>query len=556
MSGVERAGAAGEMNRRTMLGALTAVGIGAAAGAPAVAAPGTTPTWTMEADIVVVGAGAVGLSAAITALDMGSSVIIVEANIDVGGKMLMSGGQVRIGGGNSLQKQNGVEDSEDAVFKDWIDPVDRNSRYSDRDLIHAFARENLATFDFLEANGVVWDKLEGPTQAESVARRAIPKVWPIRSENVVYEDELPGSGIARPLERSARRKGARIIMQHRMTRLVRDGGSNRVTGIEAVPVDKWFAPTGAAIAVRARKGVVIGTGGHSDNVDFRRIFDPRLTAEYQAVGCEVALEGGDGEIQAMAVGASLWGSANQTQEAAVALNKGRIGVRRNYQRGLFTPESKFFFRAKATGLQVRDWQNVILVKENGQRFWDETKGDYDYFAAAMAWTGDTNKLNGGGPIWAIFDTDAVARQEWNTASPWVDRQGFFFQSDTIEGLAAQLEGNEYQWRPMPGATLLATVERFNRFVDTRVDEDFGRRKPKYKIAKPPFFAGWCTPVVHDCYAGLRVDGKARVLDLRGQAIPGLYTGGDTMGGFAMHGLGRAIVFGRIAGRSAASENVS
>jgi len=57
---------------------------------------------------------------------------------------------------------------------------------------------------------------------------------------------------------------------------------------------------------------------------------------------------------------------------------------------------------------------VILVKENGLRFYDETvpTRDYEFNAAALAWTGDPNKFNGGGPIWAIFDADAVTREEW------------------------------------------------------------------------------------------------------------------------------------------------
>ncbi len=64
------------------------------------------------------------------------------------------------------------------------------------------------------------------------------------------------------------------------------------------------------------------------------------------------------------------------------------------------------FRARAVGLAVRDYQNVILVKENGLRFHSETAGqrDYDYLAAALAWTGDPKKMNGGGPIWAVFDS--------------------------------------------------------------------------------------------------------------------------------------------------------
>ena len=75
-----------------------------------------------------------------------------------------------------------------------------------------------------------------------------------------------------------------------------------------------------------------------------------------------------------------------------------------------------------------------LVKENGLRFYNEMSRnqDYEYIAAAMAWTGDPKKLNGGGPIWAIFDADAVAREKWQVKPPYVDPYGYFFSADTLE----------------------------------------------------------------------------------------------------------------------------
>ena len=104
---------------------------------------------------------------------------------------------------------------------------------------------------------------------------------------------------------------------------------------------------------------------------------------------------------------------------------------------------------------------------------------------------------------------------------------------------------------MPGAALKQTVERYNSFVDTGKDTDFGKPTPMFKIQKPPFYAAWSTPILHDTLTGLRTNAKAQVLDLQGQVIPGLYCAGESQGGFAQHGLGRALVFGRIAGREAA-----
>jgi predicted oxidoreductase len=117
----------------------------------------------------------------------------------------------------------------------------------------------------------------------------------------------------------------------------------------------------------------------------------------------------------------------------------------------------------------------------------------------------------------------------------------------LEELAGQLVYNFYQLRPMPGDVLRATVERFNRFVDTATDEDFKRKDLPHKIQTPPFYAAWATPVLHDSYTGLRVSPNCQVLDMAGLEIPGLYCAGESAGGIKQHGLGRCITTGRIAG---------
>ena len=158
----------------------------------------------------------------------------------------------------------------------------------------------------------------------------------------------------------------------------------------------------------------------------------------------------------------------------------------------------------------------------------------------------------GGPVWAIFDSDAVEREGWKVTPPYVDPDGYFFTADTLADLAAAIE-NPWQAAPMSGAALEATVRRYNSFVDSGVDEDFGKPSPKHKIEKPPFHAAWGTPLVHDSRAGLRINEKCQVLDMNGDVIPGLYCGGESAGGFNQHGMGRCTVQGLIAGREAAAE---
>ena len=535
------------VSRRDFLrtGATVGVGATALAGVRArnVEAQGF---WDLSADVVTIGAGTAGLAAAVSALDHGASVIMVEENVDIGGHGMCSGGNVHLGGGTSNQRKHGVDDSGDRVFTDWVRHDNGQSRYSDRDLVRAFADENAATFEFLIENGVKFqDHLVGPTGASTVRRQQRTIQWPIASERVTHHPTRVGSGLVRALEASARAKGAQVLLRHKMTGIVRESPSaGRVVGLTATH-------DGRAVNIAAKKGLLVATGGSTSNVNLRRTFDPRLTEEYQVAGEPWSRQSGDGEIATMAIGAALWGTANQTAEAGIAISKTRhIGCRWGYNSLIWQPDSRIFDLARASGLTVVDWQNLILVNQTGRRFWNEIDLRYDFFAAAMAYNKDSSKLNGGGPIWAIFDHDAVVREEWDPRSPNVDPDGYFFSADTIAELAGKI-ANPYQSQPMSPAGLQETVARYNSFVDIGEDQDFQKPTPEYKIQTPPFYAAWSTPILHDSLTGLRTNVKAQVIDIHGQVIPGLYCAGESQGGFAQHGLGRCLVFGRIAGRDAA-----
>ena len=129
---------------------------------------------------------------------------------------------------------------------------------------------------------------------------------------------------------------------------------------------------------------------------------------------------------------------------------------------------------------------------------------------------------------------------------------YCFSANTLTELAAAIN-NPYQAKPVDGATLRATVARYNAFVDAGTDVDFGKPTPQYKIQTPPFYAAWATPLVHDTRAGLRINAQGQVMDMQGQVIPGLYCGGESAGGFNQHGLGRCVTQGYIAGKNAAAE---
>ncbi len=568
-------------------------GAALAALAPAAQAAPAAGHWDREADVVVVGSGASGLPASIIAKENGASVILVEANRDIGGHAALSSGNIPLGGGTKAQKDAGIVDSPDILFKDLTDwsVVEPNGaadyRFNDRDIVRAFADNNGFAYDFVVSHGVVFTtpvpNFMGMNAAGLSAPRSMhaavmawPQIQTGRAVAPAVQKTIPGGiGIVRPLEAAARKAGVQILLEHRMTSVIRDhNNTGRVVGI-AVETN------GDRLNIHARKGVILCTGGHSGNVHFRRIFDPRLTEEYCGVAGEpYTFQDASGEIAAMAVGAALWGSANQSGEFGIAITRaGYIGCQYGYPSMFPTwqPASEYFHLVRATGLKVQDYQNAIHVNQVGLRFYNEmmtrfpgARAKYepeswrnaahmgwnpdDYLPAAMGLNGGTG--NGGGPIWAIFDAEAVKRENWTVEPPYVDRKaGFFFSGDTIAELAANISKNKYQKNPMPAQALQNTVARYNSFVEAGTDADFDKPSPKYKIQTPPFYAAWATPVLHDSRAGLRVNPRNQVQDFNGEVIPGLYCAGESAGGFSEHGIARCIVGGLIAGRSAAAEEV-
>ena len=534
------------VSRRSFLTTGTAGAVAVGLGATEASAQAVPARWDLTADVVIIGAGVAGLPAAITARDLGASVIVVEENFDIGGRGMLSGGRVQLGGGHALQQKFNIKDNADQVFLDWVRADDGESRYSDRDLVRVYADENVATYQFLIENGVEFiEKPIGPVDASTLPRIFVTKEWHIPAEVVAPHRHRNGSGLVRRLAESARKKGAQILLKHKMVRIVREQpASGKVLGIVVKADDK-------TINIRATKGVIVATGGHTGNVNFRRMFDPRLTEEYQQACQPYVYQNAEGEIAAMDIGASLWATAIQTTETGAAITKTRhIGCRWGYSSLVYETDSIMFPQAKATGLTVKDWQDLIMVNQFGRRFWDEGDGSYKFFNAAMAYSGDKNKLNGGGPIWAIFDADGAAREKWDPKPPKVDPDGYFYSADTLAELAGKIK-NPHQKYPMPGAALTETVARYNSFVAEGVDKDFKKKTPMHKIEKPPFYAAWSTPILHDTLTGLRTTTNSQVVDMRGEVIPNLYCAGESQGGFAQHGLARCLVFGRIAGRHAA-----
>jgi FAD binding domain len=347
-------------------------------------------SWDREADIIVIGSGAAGLPAAIVAREAGSSVIVIDAEQHIGGHAITSGGNVPLGGGTSLQKKYGIEDSPDLVFRDLTDwsVVEPNGfpdyRYNDREVIRAFADNSATTFEWLLDHGVVFvdkapDQRGGNSVGNSVPRENHCAVtsWPMvqtgePADPSVHTTMSSGNGLIRPLEAAAKRAGVEILFEHSMTAIYRQlPNAGPVVGVAG-------SNKGTAFNFRAHKAVIIATGGSTGNVNFRRMFDPRLTEEYCGLsGMPWSNQDASGELAAMAIGASLWGLYNQTGEFGYPITKaGSIGTQYGYRNLRWMPGSEVFHLARATGLLVRNWQHVILVNMLGNRFYDETGNQF------------------------------------------------------------------------------------------------------------------------------------------------------------------------------------
>ena len=672
------------VSRRDFIKQGVAAGVGAAtlgACATTPSAQGTSPdgiTWDYEADVVVIGSGASGLPCAIRARDAGLTVLVIDQNFDVGGKMLHSGGQVSLGGGDPCQlrdiagqgdkegfikipplhKPQDMTEDTDFLFKDITDwsvlDVGAHApyRYQDREQHRAWADNCPATRQFLMDNYVRFARIQGthPGGGISRARRATTFLMlgdktDIKAGTVTRQDAgiqgkssshfaprfmasaakwaapgavWNGAALTRGLEFSAREKGVRFMLNRRMTEIIREQPfSGRVLGVKASYSPRFTPGTQtrmesywqngniderrATITIRARKALMIGSGGHSANPQFRSMFYPAFN-EPAFVSSGWALLGplgGDasGIVAGMRIGANLAGMQQNLGITQSFHIPPRLATRDAYTDMLPGHPTFPFRRSTGITLGTSSYEHLIAVNQVGKRFFNELNVakrhlspifpggprfgvpkpslqhvQYDWRNCSPDWIKQMYNGNAAldaamamnegsqpphfysGPLWAIFDQGTLERDKWDINPPFTADNGYFFRADTIEELTRKIEkGHEFQRVPLK--YLSETVRQWNSYVDKGSDPDFGRGKdaPMHKIDKPPFYAASICPVWHDSYGGLRINGKGQVLDTQGEVIPGLYSGGEASGGGNQHGLGRALVHGYIAGGSIAKE---
>jgi fumarate reductase flavoprotein subunit len=401
--------------------------------------------------------------------------------------------------GTPLQQRLGIEDSNERLYVD----LRRVGGYENDDaLVRAYVGQQRAAYDWLGTLGVEFERVF------VASGQSVPRAHSRNAREVleIVADRAHAIG----------RVKTRLNVAAR--RLTRDAPGGAVTGVVA-------EAQGRSFPIRARHGVVLATGGFSRNEQLLQLFAPHQAGAQRMGGPGNT---GDGLLMAWQLGAGL---------RDMAYIKGTFG---NHPSA--GPEDHFLLFPVYAG--------AIAVNANAQRFVDESLS-YKLMGEAC--------LEQPGCIgYQIFDHPIFARRQ--PGIPSMDFQadldaGRLVTAPTLAELARKLE--------LDPAALERTVDRYNGFVESGVDADFGRDAlcNRYgalvKIGTAPFYGFASKSVVLATYCGLTVDESARVKDVYGNVIPNLFAAGGIMGGF--HGQaymtgtanGKAVVFGRIAARAAA-----
>jgi flavocytochrome c len=463
-----------------------------------------------ETDVAIIGAGGAGIAAGIEARDAGARAIAFEMAAEPGGAAIISGGGCLIVG-SPLQQEEGISDTPDLAFDDWIK---WGGPSADEVWARYYIEHSLHDLYFwAERLGVHWADMK-PQEGNSVLR------WTRPDRN--------GLGLMTHLIDGYRSRGGEIVFNTEITRLKRDG--DRVVGVEGKD-----ARTGEAVDV-ASKVVVVSTGGFNSNLDMVLEYRPDL-------GNQRVMEGS---------GRGSTGTGHKLVR--------QVG-------GYLTHMDHIWFYVYATpdyrdprqrrGLVFRQAPGYIWVNQQGRRFHNEAlSGGNSASPALMA----QNPRH----AWAIVDTPMIANIE--IADPYY-REGdkvsrpkveellanspFIKKADTLDALAQKID--------VDPAVFLDTVARYNKAFDQGLarEPEFG--KPlglSKKFDTPPYYAIQIFPLARKNFGGIKTDIRCRVLDKHFEPIRGLYAAGEAAGMAGGHINGRAGLEGTMLGPSIFSGRVA
>lgn len=491
-----------------------------------------------SADLIIVGAGGAGLSAAVTAKDLGvKNVLVLEKMPVIGGNTLRCASAFNAADPDRQKALPMTETLKEAVVKAINEkPVSEEHAKLMADVkakYEAYLKSGSKTlFDCPEwhalqtynggdkvgqiplirqySNNVLdtlhWMQSKGSPVMDRVSQGA-GALW----QRTHQLDAPAGLGLIDPLYQAAVKQGVNFKLGMRVQDLILND-KGRVIGVTAT--DK----VGNKYEFTSKDGVILATGGYSQNKEMRQKSAPHLTSEMVSTNQPGAT--GDGIIIATRHGADTTGM-NYVQVYPLATpGTGALQGRARKMSGL---------------------DDVIDVNKNGERFVKED-ARRDEFVAAI-------KKQPGGVVYDINDSSIVKPlNSFNKDVETLVSIGRIYKADSLADLAKQLG--------MPADKLEATVAEFNKMVEAKKDPKFGRKLFDRPIVKPPFYATPRAPSIHHTMGGLQISTNAQVLDKNGKPIPGLYAAGEVTGG--IHGSNRlggnatadVLTFGRIAAKSA------
>lgn len=451
-----------------------------------------------KTDVVVIGAGGAGLAAAVSAHQNGAKVLVLEKMPMVGGNTIRSGAAY-----NAVDpKRQSAQGIEDSIEKHYTQTYEGGDRLGKPEMVRTLVEKAYPALEWLESMGM---------RFKDDIFTVLGSLWP-RS----HKPEKPlGTGYIDTYMNYINQHGSdiEVMLNTKATELIVENG--RVVGVEAENAE------GTVIA-KANNGVIIATGGFGANINARNYYNnlwPDLT---NIKTTNHPGSTGDGMWMAEKIGASLIG-----MEQIQLLPTG-------------DPET-----GSLSGNIGQDVENRIFVNKDGNRFVDEG-ARRDVMTKALFEQKDSF-------MWIILDKHSYptvdTKNNFNETIGQLVEEGTAFKADTLEDLAKRIGVNP--------VNLVKSVENFNKAVEKKIDDPFGRVLFQDKIDTAPFYAGARMPTVHHTMGGIEINTKAQVLDKNGNIIPGLYAAGEVTGG--IHGSNRlggnaltdTVVFGKIAGESAA-----
>ena len=493
-------------------------------------------TVSYDADVVVIGAGGAGMTAAMTAADAGQKVVILESQAMVGGNSARATGGMNAAktvyqDENEFDQAAGVEktlataaekyaDNETitalakTVSEQWaayqanptgyfdsvelmeLDTMVGGKGINDPELVKTLCEGTADAIDWLDENGITLHNVSsfGGASVKRIHR-------PVNEEGKVVS---VGAYMIPLLQENCEKRGIDIVLNTTVDTILTDANGAAV-GVSGTDKD------GNTVVVNA-KSVILATGGFGANLDMVTQYKPELAG---FMTTNAAGEQGQGIEMATAIGAGTVDMDQIQIHPTVEANTAALITE---------------------GLRG---DGAILVNANGERFIDEV-GTRDVVSAAEI-------AQPGSYSWLIVDQ---AMADASSVIQGYIKKGYTKTGATYEELAKELD--------VDPAAFANTMETWNSYVEAKNDPDFGRTSFANPLNNGPYYAIKVTAGVHHTMGGVTINSATEVLKEDGTVIPGLFAAGEVTGG--VHGANRLggtavadfVVFGRIAGESAAN----